>query len=300
MSGAFNYRQSSSATSNVSVEGDSSRAPASQVRIAFIERKYWRKNFLAFSLEKVFEQVARLLPAEKFETEIVKVPYGNSVFDIVRNLLRFRRPKADIYHITGQIHYMALVLPPDRTVLTIHDLWAIDQSRSGWLKRTIIKKLLLDMPVRRLNYITAVSETTKRRIVEQSGCDPEKVRVIHDPVQDHFFRPEPKSFDRERPVILQVGITENKNIPRLLRALNGVACLLRIVGNMTPELESELIASGVEFENLLGLSDQEMRLAYRDADIVAFCSTYEGFGLPIVEAQAMERPILTSDLPPMN
>jgi glycosyltransferase involved in cell wall biosynthesis len=39
---------------------------------------------------------------------------------------------------------------------------------------------------------------------------------------------------------------------------------------------------------------------YRNADIVAFCSTYEGFGLPIIEAQAMRTPVVVSNLSPMN
>jgi glycosyltransferase involved in cell wall biosynthesis len=43
-----------------------------------------------------------------------------------------------------------------------------------------------------------------------------------------------------------------------------------------------------------------MKIAYEEADIVSFCSTYEGFGLPIIEAQAMYTPVLTSDLDPMK
>jgi glycosyltransferase involved in cell wall biosynthesis len=42
-----------------------------------------------------------------------------------------------------------------------------------------------------------------------------------------------------------------------------------------------------------------MRL-YRDADIISFPSTYEGFGMPILEGQAAGRPVLTSDLEPMR
>ena len=88
-----------------------------KARILYIERKFWKKNFVAFSLEKIFEQIAKLLSADKFETSIVKVPYGNSFPDIIKNLLFFRKTEADIYHITGMIHYLALVLPPEKTVL---------------------------------------------------------------------------------------------------------------------------------------------------------------------------------------
>jgi hypothetical protein len=123
-----------------------------KAKILFIERKFWKKNFAAFSLEKVFEQIARLLPAEKFETQFVKVPFGNSFLDIIKNLLFFKKPKADIYHITGQIHYMSLVLPSEKTVLTIHDLGFLNNNRK--LNRFVIKKLFLDLPVKRLNYIT--------------------------------------------------------------------------------------------------------------------------------------------------
>ena len=270
-----------------------------KITIAFIERKYWRRDFLAFSIEKIFEQIARLLPEDRFASRLVKAPYGNSFFDVVRNLILFRSPPGDIYHITGQIHYLAMVLPPDRTVLTIHDL-AFLQGKRGGLKRAIAKKLFLDLPVKRSKYITVVSNQTKNEIVQRTGCDPDKIRVIENPVQEHYLSGESKNFNKVRPLILQVGITANKNIPRLVEAVKDIPCKLKVVGNSTPELVGLLDNSGLEYEIVTGLDDDEMREAYRTADIVSFCSTYEGFGLPIIEAQAMRTPVVTSDLSPMK
>lgn len=39
---------------------------------------------------------------------------------------------------------------------------------------------------------------------------------------------------------------------------------------------------------------------YQSCDLVCFVSTYEGFGMPILEAQAVGRPVLTSDISPMR
>src|SRR3954462_6059974 len=136
-----------------------------KIKVAYIERKYWRKNFLAFSIEKIFKQVGRLLPNDQFSAEFIKLPYGNSIFDILRNLFLFRRPTADIFHVTGQVHYIALALPPKATVLTIHDLAFLQNGGSG-IKKYVAKKLFLDLPVRRLNFITTVSKATRQAILD--------------------------------------------------------------------------------------------------------------------------------------
>jgi glycosyltransferase involved in cell wall biosynthesis len=260
-----------------------------KARILYIERKFWKKNFAAFSLEKVFEQISKLLPTEKFESKIVKVPYGNSFFDILKNLVFFKKSEAEIYHVTGQIHYLALVLPPEKTVLTIHDTGFMQNDRK--LSRYIIKKLFLDLPVKRLKFITAVSETTKRSIIENTGCPPEKIRVIENPLQKHYLNGARKPFNMDCPTILQIGITPNKNIPNLIKALSGIKCRLKII----------LLKTGkIVYEFAHGLSDAEMRAEYEKADIVAFCSTFEGFGLPIIEAQSMQTPVLTSNISPLR
>jgi glycosyltransferase involved in cell wall biosynthesis len=269
-----------------------------KAKILFIERKFWKQNFAAFSLEKVFEQIARLLPKEKFETEIVKVPYGNSFPDILRNVLFFKKPDADIYHVTGQIHYLALFLPPEKTVLTIHDTGFLQNERK--LNRYIIKKLFLDLPVKRLKYITTVSENTKKAILANTACAPEKIRVIENPLQEHYLNGVKKDFNKQCPTILQIGITANKNIPNLIKALQGINCRLRIIGNMTDDLIAALEEGKIIYENAFGLSDRAMRNEYLRADLVAFCSTFEGFGLPIIEAQAMRTPVVSSELSPMK
>jgi glycosyltransferase involved in cell wall biosynthesis len=246
----------------------------------------------------VFEQIARLLSVDKFEVSIIKVPYGNRFTDILKNLLFFKKPEADIYHVTGQIHYLALILPRKKTVLTIHDTGFL-QSR-GSLQRLIIKKLFLDLPVKRLQYITAVSESTKQGILANTNCLPEKIRVIENPLQEHYLSSRKKEFNKNCPTILQIGITPNKNISNLIKALKGIKCRLKIVGNLTEDLTLALKAGNICYENALGLADLEMKKAYETADLVAFCSTFEGFGLPIIEAQAMRTPVLTSDLSPMR
>lgn len=270
-----------------------------KAKILFIERKFWKKNFLAFSIEKIYEQIAKKLPTEKFETSFVKVPYGNSFAEMLKNLLVFKKPQADIYHITGQVHYLALTSPKKRTVLTIHDLEFL-KIRTG-LRRFIIKKIYLDLPIKRLKYITTVSEATKQEILAMTNFPEEKIRVIENPLQEQYLtRGEKKDFNKECPTILQVGIAHNKNIPNLVKALKGINCRLRIIGNLPEDLMSELNASGIEYENAFGLTDAEMKEEYAKADIVAYCSTNEGFGLPIIEGQAMQTPIITSNISPMK
>ncbi len=269
-----------------------------KTKILFIERKFWNKNFLAFSIEKIFEQIARKLPQDKFEPSIIKVPYGNSFFDTLRNFFLFKIPKADLYHVTGQVHYLVLALPRKKTVLTIHDLEFL-KVKTG-LRRYFIKKLYLDFPVKWLEYVTTVSEATKQEIIDNTNCPSEKIRIIENPLLEHFVTGKKGVFNKVCPIILQVGIAHNKNISNLIKALKGINCCLRIIGNLPEDLLSELNASGIKYENAFGLTDSEMKEEYEKADIVAYCSTSEGFGLPIIEGQIMQTPVITSNISPLK
>jgi glycosyltransferase involved in cell wall biosynthesis len=99
----------------------------------------------------------------------------------------------------------------------------------------------------------------------------------------------------EHPTVLQVGAKPNKNVPRLVEALAGLPCRLVLVGQPNAALAGQLAASGLEYEVHTEVPQAQMVEFYRQADAVAFASTHEGFGMPIVEAQSVGRPVVTAD-----
>lgn len=264
-----------------------------KITVNFIERR----DADTSSIEKVFRKIASQEVFESVNVIFEKLKYGNSFKGMLQNLLNFRPQSADIYHVTGHVNYYAMPLPKDRTVLTIHDLQILKVRRG--IRRFIIKKFLFDMPVNRARYVTAISENTKRELIKETGCDPKKIKVIENPLtiveaESH------REFNFERPTILQVGTAPHKNLARTIEAVAGMQCKLVILGEVNEEITESLKQNNIDYENRKNLSDEEMSVEYQNADIVVFCSLAEGFGLPIVEAQAMKVPVITSDLSPMK
>jgi glycosyltransferase involved in cell wall biosynthesis len=262
--------------------------------VNFIERKIADTQ----SIEGVFRQVSKGIDRNGIRSIFSKLPYSNSFFGLVRNLLQFRPMKADIYHITGHIHYVALILPGSRTVITIHDL-GILRNRTG-LRRWIIKKLYFDLPVKRAGFITVISEATKVDLIKVTGIDPSRVQVIENPLREGLAGSQKPDFNAALPRLLQVGTAKHKNLDNLVKAIRGLTCRLVIVGALDASQVELLNKSGTDFENFVDLGEQAMLEQYKNADMVVFCSEFEGFGLPIIEAQAMKTPVITSDLSPMK
>jgi glycosyltransferase involved in cell wall biosynthesis len=255
------------------------------MKVLFIERSPTN----TVSLEKVFREIGSRLSEQGIEVEFQQVPFGNNLLGILKNLLFFKPKEADVYHITGHIHYLSLKLKKIKTVLTIHDL-RILHDRKG-IRRWLIKKLFFDFPTKHLKFITTISKTTKAELLKETNCDEKKIRVIENPAFKVNITQKLKEFDEKKPTILQIGSAQHKNIPNLIKAIKGLNCKLKIVGEIDVELSKLL--QGINFENVLNLNDEEMQNEYCNADIVSFCSTYEGFGLPIIEAQAFSKPLIT-------
>ena len=266
-----------------------------KIRISYIERKF----HYFVSVEKVFRQIEGGLNSEKFIASFVQLPFLNTLAGMIKNLISFRYDKnADVFHVTGDCHYIALILPRERTVLTIHDLRFL-HTRTG-LRRAVLKKIQLDLPLKRLKYVTAVSAATKDEIVGRTRCDPAKIRVIENPLDEGFVTDGKPEFNTACPNILQIGTSPNKNVANLIRAIEGLNCRLTLIGELNNELKHLLHEKNIQFEARSELDDAAIKAEYHTADMVVFCSIYEGFGLPVIEAQAMQTPVVTSNISPLK
>ena len=211
-------------------------------------------------------------------------------------MLDAARNQAQINHITGDVHYLALMLDKRRTLLTIHDCAALERLRG--LRRAILKFFWFNLPMRRARLVTVISESTRRELLRHVQCDPAKIRVVHDCAGGDFV-PFPKAFNAEEPNILHLGTAANKNLERLIQSLAGLPCCLNIIGNLTVAQKDLLRECNIKYSNIPRATDTEVLNSFRNCDLVAFASTYEGFGLPIIEAQATGRPVVTSNISSM-
>jgi glycosyltransferase involved in cell wall biosynthesis len=231
------------------------------------------------------------------ETRSAYCRYRRGIAGLLYNMVEARVRQSGIIHITGDIHYLALALDRKRTLLTIHDCVTIDRLR-GW-RRELARLIWYDWPTRCAGAVTVISERTKAELLSYTSCPESKITVIPNPLPPEFT-PCKKPFCEKEPQLLQVGTRENKNLDNVARALAGLRCHLTIVGRLSDQQVCVLESNGIQYTALADLSDSGMLGAYHNADIVLFCSTYEGFGMPIIEANGVGRPVVASDIEPLR
>lgn len=259
-------------------------------RVTYLQRKPRRDS--NFSVEFIFDDVRSRLSGEIDATVRVAPFYSKGLLRRLGIMLAARLHQGQVNHVTGDINFAAMALTRRKTVITIHDCGSILRSR-GW-RREVRRLLWLSLPLRSSACATTVSDASKKELLKLARCPSEKVRVIPVAVSDKF-KYRPKRFDKEYPRVLQVGTGPNKNVPRLAGALRGMRCKLVIIGTLSSEISQALAANEIDFEQFQALSQDDVVAEYVRADIVAFVSTHEGFGMPIIEANAVGRPVIAGN-----
>lgn len=246
-----------------------------------------------FSIEQLFAALREPMRQSGWNVTPLVVPYLSTGFwPRAANIFWAARKQGNLNHITGDIHYLALGLDRKRTILTVHDCWALE--RLSGIKRWLMRKFWFDWPIRKSAIVTVISAETKRELLRFVDVPAEKIVVVPDAVVP-IFKPYPKPFQTECPQILHIGTTPNKNLPRLIESLRGINCHLKIIGILDRAQRRQLEESRISYDAEANVSEAAMYRAYCDADVVSFASTYEGFGMPIIEAQWVERPVVTSN-----
>lgn len=245
-----------------------------------------------FSLEFIFADVRRRLE-ENWSISHVEAPcLSNGLFRRLLIALHAWWKQGDVTHVTGDITFSAILLNRKRTVLTILDC-GILQRKQG-LRKWLIKKFWFEWPINRARFVTTISESAAEDLRKCCQFDGNKLKVIPVAISEKF-QFSPKDFPTQTPRLLQIGTAPNKNIPRLLEAIEGLDVELCIIGKLSPETLAKLESLRIRYRNLYNISEDEMVEEYRQADVVCFASLYEGFGMPILEAQATGRPVVTSE-----
>jgi glycosyltransferase involved in cell wall biosynthesis len=261
------------------------------MRVIFFHRKPLPGVY--FSIENLFNTVRSALPEDVHYKIVVLRFLSKGIFRRLYISCQAFFNRGEINHVTGDVNFIAIMLPPSRTIITMHDIGFLENRH--WLARSVLKFFWLTWPLNRCKFVTTVSAATKAELIKELRLDPEKITVIPVPLSPGFTR-SIKPFDRTRPRILQIGTKANKNLPRLIEAISSIPCLLDIVGVIDAETNQLLQKHKIQYLCSSNLSNEEIIERYRLADIISFVSTYEGFGMPIVEANATGRVVVTSNI----
>ncbi len=214
----------------------------------------------------------------------------------------------DIPHFNVPLRYLT------KCVVTIHDIIPYKMKEFFPSKvKQIYMRLIFFLIKKFSRKIISVSECTKSDLIEVFNFSPEQIQTIHNGLNQELFTPHSKKecsdfrakYNLEKEYLLTVGIGKgHKNLGFIIKTLSplwlegnlDLPLVIAGAGGKIPEHLIDIIRPVEKFIiPFQKISYEELPLLYQNAKMLIFPSLYEGFGFPLLEAQGVGCPVLSSN-----
>jgi glycosyltransferase involved in cell wall biosynthesis len=265
-------------------------------------------EFFILSTENI-PDILSFFRARTIEVKGVKIKYSKAIYQQTGIYFVLKKYKIDLLFSPSP----AAPFFYKNKIVVIHDC-AYDRFKEfdNLLSKTYFRLMFYGAKYFSKKIIT-VSNFSKKELIELYKINPEKIEVIYEgvpelpEVKEEFIQQTLRKFKIDRPYFLYIGNWRpRKNLPGLIKAFK-IFCerykkdfLLVIAGRKDKrflDLEKEVKIHHLEEKVILTdfISQEEKTVLYKKALALTFPSFYEGFGLPVLEAQSLGIPVLTSN-----
>ena len=259
----------------------------------FIRKK---ANNHQHSVERFAEVLKKNHKDKNLNIEIVKWPViSKGLFRRLYLICWAYFNQGDVNHILGDINYISIFMTKNKTINTFLDCRLLDCFVRA--KKFIYKLIWFELPIKNSRIITFISKFTKLQIEKKLNFKVKNSEVIPVPLTDNLlFRVNNNKIKN----ILIIGTSKHKNVKNMIIGIKDLDVNLTIIGELDHKIKLFCKSNKIYYKNLIDIGKNKMKKILAQNDILLMVSKYEGFGMPIIEAQASGLVVITSDVEPMK
>jgi glycosyltransferase involved in cell wall biosynthesis len=280
--------------------------------------RYWKNNrehkFILYFKDRIPDD--SFLKSDNFELRLLKNPFGFSSNFFFQHFLLFYYLKKDKVNFFFSPFYLKPFYCPVKSSVVLHDISYEVHSEWFDFKSQIILRILSKFSAKTADLIFTVSNYSKNEIIKYYKTDPDKIIVTHLATDDSFIKIDDvekiknlKEKYNLNKFILSIGsIFNRRHIPEIIEAFEKITdkyndYQLLIIGRNHTHPFIDIDSRIKTINNNLGrnaivhldfVKEEELLVFYSSCEINIYLSGYEGFGLPVIEAQFFGKPVITS------